>query len=138
MSEQTNGQTNIDKYVAAFVKCRDELRHLKEKYEADCAPYKNLQNDLAGKLTKFMDDHKVKNLMTAHGTCYTTTRWSAPLQDPDAFMKFVIATQAWDMLDRRANATAVKEFIAKNNAPVPGCSLSAFQQIGVRRKGDAE
>lgn len=139
MDQHTNSPSNVDKYIDAFVRCRDELRRLKEKYEADCEQYKNLQNVLEGKLLKFLGDHKLKNLRTVHGTCYTSTRWNAPLQDKDLFRQFVIANHAWDMLDWRANAEAVKDFIATKNAPVPGCGLTSITHVGVRRgKGETE
>ena len=134
MDQQTKSQSpHIDAYVEAFIECRDRLRVLKENYETACAPLHDLQERLSGKLREFMDTHQVQNLKTKHGTCYTSTRWNASLADPDAFMKFVIANQQFDLLDRRANATAVKAYVQEHSQLPPGCNLHGIQQVGVRK-----
>jgi hypothetical protein len=40
----------------------------------------------------------------------------------------------FELLDRRANATAVKAYVKDTNQLPPGCNLNAIQSIGVRRK----
>jgi hypothetical protein len=50
-------------------------------------------------------------------------------------MNHVISTKNFDLLDRRANSTAVREFIKKNNVQPPGVNLSAHRTVGVRKKG---
>jgi hypothetical protein len=55
------------------------------------------------------------------------------LADPEAFMKYVIDNQAFDMLDRKANVTAVKEYVQETGALPPGVNLSSIKTIGVRR-----
>jgi len=46
----------------------------------------------------------------------------------------VIGSEAWDLLDRKANVTAVSDFIEENNAPPPGVNFSTTYVVGVRRK----
>jgi hypothetical protein len=48
-------------------------------------------------------------------------------------MRYVIANQKFELLDRRANVTAVKEFVKENKEQPPGCNLSAVETVGVRR-----
>jgi len=48
-------------------------------------------------------------------------------------MKFVVDNNKFELLDRRANATAVKDYVAANNVLPPGCNLSAICTVGVRR-----
>ena len=48
-------------------------------------------------------------------------------------MDFVIANAAWDLLDRKANVTAVEEFIKSKAAPPPGVNYSSTFVAGVRR-----
>ena len=63
----------------------------------------------------------------------STPRYSASLADPKAFMDYIKTHEAWDLLDRKANATAVKEFVAEKGFLPPGANLSAIRTINVRR-----
>jgi len=53
-------------------------------------------------------------------------------------MDYVTTNKLFDLLDRRANTTAVKAFVKKNNQLPPGCNLSAVETVGVRRPGAAK
>jgi hypothetical protein len=75
-----------------------------------------------------------ESVRTDTGTVYRTEKKSAGLADPDAFMRYVIGNEAWDLLDRKANVTAVSDFIEENNSPPPGVNFSTTYVVGVRRK----
>ncbi len=84
-------------------------------------------------MQNFMEQAGADNIKTAHGTCYSTTRYTASLADPEAFMKFVRDTGSFDLLDRKANVTAVKDYVAEKSCLPPGVNLSAIKTVGVRR-----
>jgi len=73
------------------------------------------------------------SIATDAGTAYRTEKKSASLADSEAFMNYVIANQAFDLLDRKANVTAVEEHIKENDAPPPGVNFSSTFVVGVRR-----
>lgn len=123
----------VDKRVAQYVATRDAIRAANEKHEAEIKPLVDLQNMLTGWLQTFMETAGADNIKTAHGTCYSTTRYSASLADPEAFMKFVKDTNSYDLLDRKANVTAVKDHVAEKGTLPPGVNLSSIKTVGVRR-----
>ena len=124
---------DIAKRVRQYIQIRDAIKYLEEKYEAQRRPLLEIQEQLAGRLRAFLGAGNLESLKTEHGTCYTSTRYTASLADPDAFMNYVIKNQLFELLDRRANATAVKDFVKKNSQEPPGCHLNGIQTIGVRR-----
>lgn len=122
-------QKRIDQYVAV----RDKIRETKERHEKELAPLVEIQNILTGWLQNFMDVAGCDSIKTKNGTCYNTTRYSASVADGEAFMGFVISNQRFDLIDRRANATAVREYVETNKTLPPGVNLSAIRTVGVRR-----
>lgn len=126
---------DMEKRTQQYVIVRDMLKALEEEHAKKKKELNSVLETLSGIIQKFMDDHNLENLATAAGTCYKSTRHTASLSDPAAFMNYVIANQAFDLLDRRANSTAVKAFVQEHNSLPPGCNLSAIQSLGVRRKG---
>ena len=124
---------DVNKRVGQYVQVRDALKRLDEEHDAKRKPLVELQQILSGKLQEALTANNAYSLKTEAGTCYISTRYTASLADPDAFMTYVTATRSFDLLDRRANATAVKEYIGKYNSLPPGCNLNAIQTVGVRR-----
>lgn len=126
-------QVKVEQRVAEYIACRDAINTMKEKHEQELKPLVELQNMLTGWLQRFMDAAGAENIKTAHGTCYTSTRFTASLADPEAFMKHVLSTQSYDLLDRKANVTAVKDYVAEHGTLPPGVNLSSISTVGVRR-----
>jgi len=129
---------DMNKRTAQYVQVRDALKRLAEEYDAKKKPLQDLLDRLEGKISSFLDANGVDSIKTESGTAYRSTRYSASLADPDAFMRYVVDNQQFDLLDRRANVTAVKAFVKKNNALPPGVNMSATQTLGVRRGGAKE
>lgn len=135
MSEQAEKmQTTVDKRVGQYIQVRDALKKLEDEYEEKRKPLVEAQNLLQGWLMDFLEKAGVDSAKTAVGTCYLSTRYSASLADPDAFMKHVVENNQFELLDRRANATAVKDYVHTHGQLPPGANLSAVRTLGVRRR----
>lgn len=138
-SEQTApASEDMDKRITQYITVRDAIKRLDDAHNASRKNLLELQEKVGGKIRAFMDANNLENLKTEHGTCYTTTVYSASLADPDLFMKYVIENKQFDLLDRRANKTAVVAFVKEHKGLPPGVNLNSVQNLGVRRKGSAE
>lgn len=124
---------NMEKRIGQYVDIRDAIKRLDEKQAAERRPLLEIQERLAGILQQFMDANSLENLKTAAGTCYTTTRYTATVADADAFMDFVTTSAKFELLERRANATAVKEYVKTEGSLPAGVSLNGMTTVGVRR-----
>jgi hypothetical protein len=125
---------DMDKRVSQFVQVRDALKRLEDEYDLKAKPLRELQAVLSGRLRAFMEASNVDNFKTASGTAHISTRYTASLADPDMFMRFVIEKGAFELIDRRANATAVRDYVKDNGELPPGCNLNGIQTVGVRRQ----
>lgn len=124
---------NIDELVSQYVRLRDKIKEVedahKEKLKAAKEHLENLNNTLLERLNQLGGE----SVKTAHGTVYRTTRRSASITDGDTFRQFVISNEAFDLVDWRANANAVDDFIKEQQAPPPGVNFSTAFTVGVRR-----
>lgn len=128
-------QTKLDERAAQYISIRDKLKTVKEAHAAEEAKYTEAMNMLQGYFQSILDGlgKGVTSIKTKCGTVTSSTRYTAPLEDADEFMRHVIGTESWDLLDRRANATAVRAFVEVNGHLPPGAKLSAVRTIGVTR-----
>jgi len=130
---QAPQQVPIEDRIAQYVRLRDKIKELDDAHKEKMKPFREtlegLNNLLLDHLTKIGGD----SVKTKHGTVYRTSRKSASLEDGDAFMSFVIEKELWDLLDRRANSTAVDAFAQENGVLPPGVKFTVTHQVGVRR-----
>lgn len=126
-------KAKVEKRIGEYVACRDLIAEKKKEHEASIQPLVDLQNKLTGWLQQFLQEAGADSIKSKMGTCYTSTKYSASLADPDAFMTYVITNKNFDLLDRKANVTAVKDHVKEKGVLPPGVNLSAIETIGVRR-----
>ena len=124
---------DVEKRVGQYISIRDRLKEMDDEHEKKRAPLVELQNLLTGWMMQFLETSGADSIKTSEGTCFQSTRYSASLADSKAFMDYVIQNTAWDLLDRKANATAVKAFVAEKGFLPPGANLSAIRTVNVRR-----
>jgi hypothetical protein len=120
---------NLYRQVKAAV-AEIEARHKKELEE-----YKSNMMKLEGFIDDFLAKHELVNIKTKYGTAYWKTRWSASLVDPDAFMKFVSENGRWDLMDRKANVAAVRDYAKTESALPPGAKLDSVRKVHVIKAG---
>lgn len=123
----------VETRVAQYVAIRDKVKEMDEEHEKKRAPLLELQNMLSGWLQQHLEKFGSESVRTAAGTVYLSTRFTASLADPDTFMKFVIEHNRFELMDRRANATAVKDYVQERGVLPPGVNLNGIKTVGVRR-----
>ena len=137
MSTQGNGKLQvpekINKRVAQYVAVREEKRQLEAKYKELAARINNILNKLECEMLAFLDQTGQERARTNEGTVYVRTDYSASLADPHAFMEFVIEYEAFELMDRRANKTACREYCEEHGRLPPGVNLNQTRTVGVRK-----
>lgn len=126
-------QISIEKRVEQYIMLRDRIKAEDDAHKEKMAPYRQLLEQLNGVLLSHLQTVGVDSAKTGAGTVYKTTKRSASLDDADAFMRHVIGSEAWELLDRRANLAAVEAFVTENGVLPPGVKWTSSQVVGVRR-----
>lgn len=124
---------DVAKRVEQFVKLRDLIKQRDDAHKEAMKPMREMLEQLNAMLLQHLNGLNGDSVKTAAGTVYRTEKKSASLADPVAFMDFVVQNGAFELLDRKANVTAVEDFINTNNVPPPGVNFSSAYTVGVRR-----
>lgn len=125
---------DISKRVEQYIRLRDEIKRREDVHKSEMKPFKDALEKLNGALLDHLNQINGDSVKTQTGTVYRTAKKSASLADPDAFMRYVIGSEAWDLLDRKANVTAVEDFIEEHQSAPPGVNFSTTFIVGVRRQ----
>lgn len=132
--QPTEERFDAEKYIGKLITLKDKIKALDDAHEEALKPYKEMRDKLERLILGYLQDSNAKNISTDVGTASVLHRKSASLEDPQAFMDYVIQNEAWDLIDRKANAKAVEDFIHSNNSPPPGVKFSQALTLGLRRK----
>lgn len=124
---------DFDKRVEQYVALRDKISVIKEKHKAELEPYTEHLEKLNAMLLGHLNTVGADKVGTEHGTVYKTIKKSASVADMTAFWEYVVTNGDFDMVDKRANPTAVEEYIKTQGVPPPGVNWNVFPLVGVRR-----
>ena len=104
-----------------------EEKEFKEKMK----PLVEFAEDMRNQLLKFMNETGQRNAKTNLGTAYIADKESFRIEDQTEFKRHVIGTQSWEMIDWRANRTAMKEFEKTEQALPPGVTKTVIREVRV-------
>jgi hypothetical protein len=125
---------NLNQMIDQYVQLRDRKRLIESQHKEALKPYTDLMEQIEGVLLDMMQRGGVDSLNTAGGTAYQSLKKKATIKDGTAFRAFVIAQQKFELVDWKANANAVFDFITENKGtPPPGVNASSYVKVNVRR-----
>ena len=123
----------VDDVVSAFMDLRQKKeaieREAKNKVVALNAKMELMEAWLLAKMEK----EGVSSYKTAHGTAFKSTRDYANVADWDAMLEYVLANEAFHLLERRVNKLAVKSYIDEGQPPPPGVNYVTKLDINIRK-----
>lgn len=118
-----------------FIALRDRRAQRKAAYTDDDADDKGKQDKIEVEFLRRFQERGIDNVAARDvGTAYRSTRASATVGDWDTFLDHVRENEAWEMLERRVNKTAVEQYKAEDGDLPPGVNWSETQVVNFRRK----
>ena len=124
---------NMDELVEQYVTLRDKIKASDDAHKEKTRDARDYLEALNGKLLERLNEVGGDSVKTKHGTAYRSTKRSATIADGDLFRTFVREQEQFDLVDWRANALAVADYIEEHEAPPPGINFSTIFTVGVRR-----
>lgn len=118
-----------------FIGLRDRRAQRKAAYDEDDASDKDKQNKIEIEFLRRFQERGIDNVSARDvGTAYKSTRASATVADWEAVLDHVRENDAWELLERRVNKTAVEQFKSVDGDLPPGVNWSETQVVNFRRK----
>ncbi len=125
---------NIGIYAGKYIRLRDKIKAIEEADKDRLAPLKNMLVALNGMFVEYTQSSGQDSFtVNGVGTVYRTEKKSVTIEDAEAFKRHVIGSEAYDLLDWKANSTAVKDFLEEHQALPPGVKYTTMVTVGVRR-----
>lgn len=118
-----------------YMAARDRRAERKAAYQEADASDKMKQDKIEIEFLRRFQDRGIDSVSIREvGTAYRSTRASATVADWDALLDHIQDNEAWELLERRVNKTAVEQFKAEEQDLPPGVNWSETQVVNFRRK----
>jgi hypothetical protein len=130
--------SDMEILVDRYVKLRDAIRDKDAEYKKIMRPYREKLDEMNGIILGRLNEIGADNVRTAAGTAYRKIERSVTIADKEAFRRHVIGSEAWELLDWRANQTAVTALVEEGLQPPPGVNYSTTMNVGIRRASEKE
>src|SRR5882672_8774206 len=111
--------------IALYLETRDAKAEIEKQHKLHLKQYSDIMQLIEGKLMAHLQEQEGQSLSSEVGTAYLSHKRSAPIHDAVAFKNYVIENRAWEMLDWKANVTAVGDFLTEHEMPPPGVNLKS-------------
>lgn len=129
---------DFEKRISQYRQIRDKIDTLKEEHKAQLAPYEEAKEQLGAYLLSMLNQTGQTSARTKAGTAFISKDSSATIADAAAFRRHVIGSEAWDLVDWRANKTSVTALVKETGEPPPGVNYSTVYKVGVRKPSNGE
>ena len=127
---------NVAKAIGQYVALRDRKRAIEAQHKEQLKPFTQVMDELEGKLLEYMQQIGSNSIATDLGTAYQITKQSATIKDGAAFREWIIGHQRFDLIDWRANAKHVFEYIVEHKVQPPGLNCNTMVSVGFRRPNE--
>lgn len=118
-----------------FIALRDRRTERKAAYQLDDTSDRSKQEKIETEFLRRFGDRGIDNVSARGvGTAYRSTRVSATVADWDSLLGHIQDQDAWELLERRVNKTAVEQFKEQHEDLPPGVNWSESQVVNFRRK----
>ena len=115
--------TDVDTLVKIFIKMRDK----KAEHEAAIRKINEEQELIEIELLRIAAETGSSGFKTAHGTTYISQETRYTVSEGNAFFNFVKETGNVDLLERRASASNIRQYMEDHDGEIPP-GLSWFKQ----------
>lgn len=123
----------IKEVVSAYMKLRAQKDALEAKIEADVKVIKGKMDKMESWLKVQMDAQGLTSVKSEAGTAFLTTTDYATVERWDATLQFIRENDAYDLLNKAVNKTAVRAYIEQNKAVPPGVNYGTKLEVSVRK-----
>jgi hypothetical protein len=120
--------------IAEYLMLRDKKKDYEVQFKEKMAARFSRLDVIEAILLDSLNNLGADSLKTEVGTCFKRVETSVTVASPSDFQRHVIGSQEWELIDFRANKTAVKAFVEQHEGALPpGVNMTQTTVLSVRR-----
>jgi hypothetical protein len=123
----------VEQAIGTYVKLREKKAQIEHQAKEDIKPVTELMDKIESFLKEQADALGVQSFKTERGTAFLTTAERANVANWDEVLSFILENGAYDMLEKRVNKTAVRQYLDANKTVPPGVNYGTSIEVSIRK-----
>lgn len=124
---------DYDRAVKLYLELRDANSELEKEVDRLVAANKEKMLKLGNFIQLKAEKDKLEKVPTKYGTVYWTEGCSVKTGNGEALFDFCRENNLWELVEKRASKTGVREYVNTNKKVPPGIDYVTYKQINVRK-----
>jgi hypothetical protein len=124
---------SVAELTQKYLALRRRKDQLIEIHKEALHPFNDMLATLANLILAELNSAGVTSMSSPDGTVYKSTETSVTVKDWPATLSYILAQQAWDLLEARVSKTAVLTVMNETDEPIPGVNVTQESVLRVRR-----
>jgi hypothetical protein len=124
---------DYDGAIKKYIELRDENAAITKEADAKVAANKEKMEKIGVWIQLKAEGDQLSKVSTKHGTVFWTEGARCNVSNSDAFFEFVKQHEAWEMIEKRASKTGVRDYVNTFKEIPPGVDYATIKQINVRK-----
>lgn len=124
-------EMNFDYVIGKARALKAKMKEVTDRHEAELQPFKDMKVKLESILLDMLNKTGQQNSSTPSGGVHKKSRVTYSVEDADEFMRHVIGTESWELINRSVNDTAAEDFLAQHQMLPPGVKRSEMITVGL-------
>lgn len=129
----TDTDISLDEVMTRRFELAEQVDLMEARHKAELAPLKDEIALCESFVQAHMLEHKTDQVKVNGNLAFFQSYDGVTMGDFDAFIACVRENDAWHLLNKAANKTAVKEWIEEYKAPPPGVNYTSGRKVHFRR-----
>lgn len=127
-------ELNYETAMAGILRAKEKMAEIDDEAKRKKKPLADTVAKLEAWIQTKAQDEGLDTIPTSAGTGYWSTHYKCTVGDQTAFMDYVRETGDLSLVDKRANKTAVKEYVNEHGQPPPGVNFGGYRVFQIRKK----
>lgn len=123
----------LETAISGILRAKEKMADIDDEAKRQKKPLADTVAKLEGWIQAEAEKEGLDKIPTPAGTGYWSTHYKCTVSDQTVFMDYVKETGDLSLVDKRANKTAVKDFVNEHGQPPPGVNFGGYRVFQIRK-----
>jgi len=121
-----------DDLLREYLALRGSAEDIMDEAKAKVSAIRKQMGLIEYAITEAAERDGLETVPAECGTGYWSVHYNCTIASPSDFFDFVREHEAWELMDKRANKTSVREYVERMGTPPPGVNFGGYRVFNVR------
>ena len=125
---------NLGTIISSYILLRDKKEEMSKRHKEEMSTYNTSMGNIEMAMLEYLNAESLTKVGSDEGLAYTKDYNSAKVEDRTAFLEFCMTDdERLPLMDVRANAKIIKQYMDEEGALPPGVEFSSFKKVVINR-----